>query len=899
MIRLFTILAVLTSVAGAAPQKIRSVEGVTEYRLPNGLQVLLFPDPSQSTVTVNITYLVGSRNEGYGETGMAHLLEHMMFKGSRKYREIGKQLDERAQANATTDYDRTNYFETLPATGDNLDWALALEADRMVNADIAAKDLATEFSVVRNEFEMGENDPEMILGERVWSTAYLWHNYGKAVIGARADIEKVPASTLKRFYAQYYQPDDAVLIVSGKLDEAATIATIDKLFGPIPKPTRVIEPPYTVEPVQDGDRVVTLRRKGDVAIVQAAYHGTSGASPDGMALAAATDILGRESSGRLYKKLVETKLATSVSGEMPRMHDPGIASFTAKARDPKTVDRIAQIIETEVEGFAKVEQRELDRWKTAEHKRIDLAMANSQEMALLLTEFIALGDWRTMFAYRDAIDHVTVADVQRVAKAYFKASNRTLGEFLPIQGESDRAPLTAPANPADFVKGVKDGAAKDVGEAFAATLENIEARTKRIDLGNGVRAAFLAKKTRGQKVQLALQLHWGDETSLQGKERAGMYMAALMQRGTVKKSHQDLKDAADALKAEIMLDSDGRGMTVMIVTTRDHLADAIALVGEMATQPAFSDKELELLRGDMLAQLAEQANDPSAIAASEVQTAMTKWPKSDPRYPMSIAEQIEATKKVTAAEIRAYWKDFAGANHGELSVVGDFDQAAITAAFAKAFGGWQSKKPYKRLDDKPWNNPGSEKSILVKDKEQSTFAWGFDLPMRDTDPDYPAWVVANEVLGGYGGSRLWMRVREHEGLSYGVYSFVRVGALDDRSEFMGQAIVAPQNLAKAKASIMDELRKLSAAPPTASELQKAKDAWQKTVDTDLSDDRYETEMLVRQTEYARTTDFVKQLEQKIRAVTAADVQRVAKKYLDPKRLILIDAGDSSKVPLRP
>jgi len=238
--------ALLAAVAPLAaqqlPQGVRtgaSVEGITEYTLDNGLRVLLFPDPSKPTATINITYLVGSRHEGYGETGMAHLLEHMVFKGSPKHPNIPQELTEHgSRPNGTTWYDRTNYFETVPATDENITWALDLEADRMVNSFIAKKDLETEFSVVRNEFEMGENSPFNVLLERVMSTAFLWHNYGKSTIGARSDIEQVPIERLQAFYRKYYQPDNAILMVAGKIDEANTLRLVAEKFGPIPKPVR-------------------------------------------------------------------------------------------------------------------------------------------------------------------------------------------------------------------------------------------------------------------------------------------------------------------------------------------------------------------------------------------------------------------------------------------------------------------------------------------------------------------------------------------------------------------------------------------------------------------------------------------------------------------------------------
>src|SRR5580700_4737819 len=215
-----TLLVFVSALLSFAQTKVTSVEGITEYHFDNGLRLLVFPDASKPNITVNITYLVGSRHEGTGERGMAHLLEHMVFKGSPKHKNIPQELTEHgARPNGTTSYDRTNYFETFQATDENLRWALDLESDRMVNSFIKKEDLASEFTVVRNEFEMGENNPFNVLFERAMSSAYVWHPYGHSPIGNRADIENVPIDKLQAFYRKYYQPDNAVLTVSGHIEE--------------------------------------------------------------------------------------------------------------------------------------------------------------------------------------------------------------------------------------------------------------------------------------------------------------------------------------------------------------------------------------------------------------------------------------------------------------------------------------------------------------------------------------------------------------------------------------------------------------------------------------------------------------------------------------------------------
>ena len=337
--------------SASAPVKVTSVEGITEYQLSNGLRVLLFPDPTKATVTVNLTYTVGSRHEGYGETGMAHLLEHMLFKGTPRHKDIPQELTEHgARPNGSTSFDRTNYFETFESTDQNLNWAFDLESDRMVNSYVAKKDLESEMTVVRNEFEAGENSPTNILMERVLSTAYLWHSYGKSTIGARSDIERVPIERLQAFYKTYYQPDNAVLTVAGHVDEAKTLALVAKYFGSIPKPARVLQPTYTEEPVQDGERSVTLRRVGDAKIIVVGVHVPALANPDGPLGNILGDVLTNSPSGRLYKTLVDTKKAGSVSSFATDTKEPGmllIFAHAPKAAANSADDEIVRLVQAD------------------------------------------------------------------------------------------------------------------------------------------------------------------------------------------------------------------------------------------------------------------------------------------------------------------------------------------------------------------------------------------------------------------------------------------------------------------------------------------------------------------------------------------------------------------------
>src|SRR5688572_808537 len=364
---------------------VTTVEGISEYRLDNGLQVLLFRDPSNARITVNMTYLVGSVDESYGETGMAHLLEHMLFKGSAKFPDILAAIRSHgAQFNGTTSWDRTNYFETFDASDANFEWALDLEADRMINAFVAQTDLDTEMTVVRNEFESGENNPTGVLYQRVLSTAYLWHSYGKSPIGSRSDIEGVPIERLKAFYQRHYQPDNAVLVVAGRFEEPRTLQLIATKFGAIPRPTRVLTDNYTIEPTQDGEREVIVRRIGDVQIVMAGYHVPAGAHEDFVPLQIAAGVLADEPSGRLYKALVETGLASQVAVQALQLRDPGMIIFFAMVPQDGNIDQVRAVMTQTIDDLRgnPITAEEVERIRNQAMSSFEQQMNNSQAIAI-------------------------------------------------------------------------------------------------------------------------------------------------------------------------------------------------------------------------------------------------------------------------------------------------------------------------------------------------------------------------------------------------------------------------------------------------------------------------------------------------------------------------------------
>jgi zinc protease len=895
-----------------APRKVASVEGITEYDLDNGLRVLLFPDKSQSKVTVNMTVLVGSRQEGYGETGMAHLLEHMVFKGTPRHPQVPKALQEHgAQFNGSTSSDRVNYFETLNATEENLEFALDLEADRMVNSLIKKEDLESEMTVVRNEFERGENSPSGVLSKRMAATAYHWHNYGKPTIGNRSDIEKVPVENLRAFYKKFYQPDNIVLVVAGRFDEKRGLELVQKYFGAIPRPERKLATTWTEEPAQDGERSVILRRVGDVAAVAVVYHIPAGGHEDLPALQVLANILSTRPSGRLYHGLVETKKAASASAYAEASHDPGLFMADAEVPRDSSPEGVRDLLLGIVEGIGTsgVTTEEVNRARQQILKAREMAATDTSRIAVALSEWASQGDWRLYFLDRDRIEKVTPEAVQKAAARYLRQNNRTVGLFLPTDKP---ARVEVPPTPdiAALVSNYQGRAAIAEGEEFDATPENVEARVKREELPQGIKATLLQKQARGQEVHVQLTLRYGNEENLKGYESVAGFLPELMLRGTKKLSYQALHDELDRLKATLSAGGGGGGrgrrgrggggggggagsVTFSIQAKRDTLPEVLELLRQVLREPALPEKEFELAKRERLAMMEQMRTEPSALAPRRLQRELTPYPKEDIRYLPTVEESIERLQAVTYEQVATLYRDYLGSQEGELTIVGDFDAQKCLPILGEALRSWTAPKAYARIAMPiPAEVGGAEFTINTPDKANATYAAGLIFPLRDDDADYPALVIGNYILGsGALSSRLGDRIRQKEGLSYGVSSSLSVSSFDKRAMLTITAISAPENAGRVDKAAKEELDRLLRDGVQPEELDKARQGYLEARKVGRSSDVGLAGQLSGLRYVGRTMAYEADLEKKIAALTPEQVAAALRAHLDPKKLVVVSAGD--------
>jgi zinc protease len=885
--------------AQSTPKLVTTVEGLKEYELDNGLRILLIPDASQTNIAVNIVYKVGSRHEGYGETGMAHLIEHMLFKQCEKFTDIKKAIaDKGASANGTTWYDRTNYYEILSASDENLSWAIDMEADRMVHSKILPEELAKEFSVVRNEFEIGENYPSNVLNERILSTMYLWHNYGKSTIGSKEDIERVKAGNLRAFYKKYYQPDNAVLIIGGKFDEKKALDYVKQFFGPIPKPTRVLQPTYTVEPPQDGERNVELRRAGDIQYIGMAYHTPAVADKDYAANDALVEILTNDPSGVFYKKLVETKLASKLFGYSQTLHDPGFTYFQVEVPKDKSLDTAKWVLLHAADEIPSmnITNEDLARAKNNRIKFFENTTNKTMDLAIALTEAIGAGDWRLWFWYRDQMENLTLNDVKEAAKRYYKTSNRTYGVFIPEATTPERTKVNETPDIAKLLDGYKGKEVAAQKADFENSIDNIRKNAVYGKLANGGKYVLLEKPTKGDKINASLSLRMGDENSLMNKAEVAQIAAAMLKTGTTTKTKKQISDELDRIKTEISFNGSAGGLIITLNTDKQNLPAALALLDDMLHHPKYDATEFEKVVLDTKANYEANRNEPFNAAFTKLQKITTKYPKGHPYYAADTDESLEELNKVKLEDVKKYYADFYGANNSLAAFVGEIDKKQVTDFLQNSFGKWNSKASYKQIEPKYFDIHGTVESISTPDKTNAALAGNINLNISEKHADYPAVFMANELLGGgaFLSSRIPQRLRENEGMSYGAGTFMNTQYKYDVTNWGLYAAYNPIYKGRLDSALHQEIDKAIAGGFTKDELDNSVKSWLEQNKTSLGDNGYLAGLMRGYLRDERNLDDFTSFENKVKSLNTDAVNAALRKYFDKSKLVLIFSGDFQK-----
>jgi len=753
--------------------------GISEYLLKrNSLKIVLAPNPSARTACVVQHVNVGSRHEGAGTTGYAHLLEHMLFKGTpTRNRENGNSYDEFVKAhgnvmNATTSFDRTNYFAQIPVYA--LGTYFEYEADRLRNARITDKELSSEMPVVVKEFEIGENDPGELAQKLTYSLAFTEHSYKVDTIGARSEVMKVTAAALKeRLYDVYYWPNNVTLIVVGG-DESTVLRQIARAYGDIPPSPRSIPTPYTVEPPQFGERRAVIRRPGDLPIVRMAFHVPEADHADHYAIAALSVLLGGSAASRLERALVEQELAARAGAYSRATHDAGlfeVVVYLTPGTKPELVEKIAL---KQIEWFKThlVSKRQMTSLKKLNRNGTLMARDHQIGFAMQLSENEAVADWQWGEDFDDNFDKLTAQDIQRVAKQYLIEDNRTVvyflpsGEAVPASHDEDtpqRPEISDEVSSPTFEKTVLYPLGGQPAAGYAQQV-------RKVALANGLTVLLMPTPSQADSaLGFSLLVNAGFDRVPAEKRMALHATAEMLGLGSARFTKKRIQELTSEMIAGLHWQTGRFSSALRSLVPPADMPLYLDMVADGLLHPTFDAEELALLKTKSAADLEQAATDPDAQAG--ISLAQSLYPAESPFCQQSTETAKIRLGTVSVEDLRECHKLF-GARGSVLAITGKFDAESMQKLVESKLGDWTGGE-VRSTEPAPTtiSAAGGRKRVHLEGKDSIAIALGIPTALSKKSPDYLAAQIANSALGGDTmSSRLGFEIRERRGLTYGVYS---------------------------------------------------------------------------------------------------------------------------------
>ena len=784
--------------------------GIKEYTMTsNGLRVLLKQDNTAPVATFMVTYEVGSRNEAIGYTGSTHLLEHLMFKGSRKFNtKKGNSVFQTLQSlgarmNATTWLDRTNYFAVLPS--EHLETLIEIEADRMRNAYIKEEDRQSEMTVVRNEFERGQNSPSGVLDENIWATAYQAHPYHHSTIGWKEDIENVSIERLREFYDTFYWPNNATAIAIGDFTEKEALSMIKKHFGKIRKSTKPIPEVYTAEPKQEGIRTITLKRAGQQGIVGVAHKTPAATHPDAPAFMVLSSILSSGKNSRFYKNITDKGLTTSVYIWDSLFRDPGL--FTVYANLSPDVDHktVEKAVVDEYEKIKKdgVSDEEVKNAQTQLIASMKFRQDGSYAIASGLNEAIASGDWTLYTTYDEKIGTVTKEDVQRIVKEYFKEDLSTIGYFIPLGAGGQNKKLATSAKDLEKMKLKHYSEEEELLSSKVIDSEPVE----------GVRLLTLK---RGSGVVTLTGSMLGGDIYASGNARTADMVAAMLDQGTTNMTKFEISAKLESAGARLGFFNGQARVGFSGKFLSEDTKMVFDLLADQLKNPLFAEEDLNKVKKRQVANYKRSKESTRGNATNNMLKAF--YGTGHQNSPTDPDKAIEEIKKITPKNLKDFHLKNYGAGTMVIVAVGDVDHNSLERLIKEGFGGWK-KSPLKEKKETGKANKASDKVyVTMQDKTSTDFLVGTALGIDRYHPDYLPLYVATHTLGGNFSARLMQTVRVKEGLTYGINSSMRGFGNGNDGYWMVGGTFSPKLLSKGESSTLREIKKWAEEGITQKEL---------------------------------------------------------------------------------
>jgi zinc protease len=855
--------------------------GISSYTLANGFKIILIPFPTASNVRVELLVKTGSKLEGYGETGMAHLLEHMLFKGAGNRKNIKDDLTAMgASWNGTTNADRTNYFETLSSDPLKLDEVIRLEADRFIRSKFTQADLASEMTVVRNELENSERNPSRLVFDALGRNGFVWHGYSRSTIGARTDIENTSYQALRAFHRKHYRPDNAALIVSGNFDAQRVLALASKEFAHAKNPPTARQTNWTFDSPQALTQRSEVFASVGTTLTASAWKLPGVSERDAHALDLAVTAICDADWGSLRKDLV-TERAIAVSAYCSTSADPDYGRLVAIAKAGQDADAEAlskQLIQHIQEAASKgVTQEQLERARLSELNNIERSFDSHESIARIVSGYEVAGDWRLMFWVRDLVKSVPLEEANAALKKWIVSTNRA---DVLLRHADKPAPLAIapPAPAASRVEGKEWPSIFSQADPAPKSLLELAQATRTFNLGAATaQASLISRKTQGDKVWLVIENDYGSAETLKGRRAACSAASALMKFGGNGLTRDALNRRMEELKANWNIGLSG----IYLEVPRKNLPEAFALLYSVWVDPLLPVNEFASYKSGLITYYESQLKNPVSLADNESRLRFDNFPVGHWSKPQTFEAQIAEIKSLTFEEMKRCVVDFAKISHVRVGVVGQLQPSDVQALWAKVVVTSANAMAYQRVPDPmaPAVVDATPIRVELPDTTNAKVTGNVVVALNRRSKDFPVLQIAVEVMGGNASSLIWKELREKEGIAYSTGMLMNGSMLDDRTTITLYATSATAQANKAMEKLKAVLQRVLSEGLTDADIERAKKTWAER----------RKAFLGKESNFASTMasalsdgyDFMErvQFDKAIEQVNAQQVTAVLRKYL--------------------
>lgn len=878
--------------------------GVRKVVLPNGLTVLIKEMHDKPVVAAVLWYRVGSRNEELGQTGKSHFLEHMLFKGTDRYRKGEIDLITVSNGgvnNAFTWLDFTAYYFTFAS--DRWQVALEVESNRMRNTSFAPEEFESEKQVVQEELRIGLDGPWEALENEVWATAFRQHPYHWPTVGWLDDLESATAADMKAYYDRWYHPANACLVIAGDLNGDRALERIDELFGPIPPGPAPVQP-NIVEPPQLGEKRVIVKKETPVERMLIGYHAPAVAHPDSYALQIVAALLATGKASRLYRRLVDKDQSVTLAKAHYNAHiDPSLFYIQAELKPLFKLLEVERAIYEEIEGLKNEPLGPAELEKAKRQIEADLVLSNEEplQQAILLGQYETIAcdsrvpedsrGYRYLDTWLEKISHVSADDVARVAREYLNEDNRTVGVLID-PGSKGRGPTSMQAGepPAARIayRVAPSAPHPSRGNRHGnGHTEGLSLDVQRVELANGL-VLLISESHSSPSVAINALVKAGSR--LEPDEKAGLASVTgeLLDEGTTNRTSEQIAEAVESAGGKLRVYGDYQSSGAEAAFLSRDFAFGLEIVSDLLMNAAFPEAKLQQCVGRRVGQIRSRLDVPR-VQASDIFNELVF--KGHPAHRPAIGYEATVTK-LTREDVIEFFKRYYVPGNTILSIVGDVEASEVVERVNALLGRWEPAPGFTLPDvPAPVRQAGPIYEHVAAPKEQVNIFIGH-LGIERKNPDYYALLVMDTILGSSPGftSRIPRILRDEQGLAYTTFSSITSSAGLDPGRFIAYIGVAPENKERAISGLRGEITRVVREPVTAEELGVAKDYLTGSFVFDFQTNAQIATFLVDAETYQLGFDYLKRYPELIRSISDDDIRRASQKYIDPESLTTVVVG---------